>query len=114
MTLDLVFYLLCLVCMNDEGPPVNNGWAIIMVALGSLQELDCKHEYCAKVQYQPHPVWGVVDTGLLCEMFSLSQKEINIGNPLHKTYITCYRAELINKFFHSSFYKIFVAYVTDD
>ena len=27
-----------------------------MGAWGSLQEeLDCKHEYCAKVQYQPHP-----------------------------------------------------------
>ena len=28
----------------------------IMGAWGSLQEeLDCKHEYCAKVQYQPYP-----------------------------------------------------------
>ena len=52
--------------------------------------------------------------GLLCEMFPLSQEEINIDNPLHKTSITCYRAELINKFLHSSFYKISVAYVTQD
>mgnify|MGYP001797252689 CR=1 FL=1 len=51
--------------------------------------------------------------GLLCEMVLLSQEELSKDNPLHNTCITCYRAELLNKFFHSSvFYKIFVAYVT--
>ena len=40
---------------------------LVMGAWGSLQELDCKHEYCAKVQY-------VVDTGLLhCASMSTVQ-----------------------------------------